>query len=142
MNILLRMVSVAAMISMILLFGLVAYWLFCDGDVLVIDDNMAIATDKEVYRAGDKLVYTFSYCKNKDIPAVINRKLVDGFIINYISVYSDTLPGCGVFSDDSLRIPDFVGPGVYYVAGVITYELNPLRKVTYHWRTKDFTIID
>ena len=124
-----------------IMMAMIAYWLFRPVTVLVVKNPQAVKVDKQVYQAGDRLIYSLDYCKHEAIPGTISRALVDGIRISYVAFYNNLPKGCGVTNNADLVIPEFVGTGTYHIEATATYRINPLKTVSTTWRSEDFQVV-
>ncbi len=120
--------------------ALIGIWTFYPYHVINIDNSEKIEVDKAIYNSGDRITYTFSYCKDFTIVAIVNRAIVDGFRLTYDSVQSDLEVGCHTVSVNDLIIPDFLPSGIYHIEDTAEYPVNPMRKILAHFRTVDFEV--
>jgi hypothetical protein len=139
-NDILYLVAIVSIFVIFTISGIFSYWWFFSGTPLVTLNPMAIKVDKAVYSPGDTITYYVEYCKTRSMPMVINRSLIDGFVINYVPVKSDPPIGCHTTLSASLVIPPYAGAGTYHIEANINAKINPLKDFTEHWRSVDFII--
>lgn len=133
----LLLISIPTLILTIFLIGLISYWLY----PRTVVTYSSVVTDKLEYRAGDRISYTLSYCKNYDIEGTVNRVLVNSIKI-YFSSYDTVLScGCGTKTYKDLVIPEFMDEGVYHLEASAVYKVNPLQTFIGRWKTNEFKII-
>lgn len=120
--------------------GLVAYWMFWPVTPMVVENDHAITVDKEIYRPGDRITYTFKYCKIVDQNAVVSRSIVNSIRINFTTFYSQVTRGCGTVKSSDLVIPDFIDNGLYHIESTAEYKINPLRTIKHTWESVKFEI--
>ena len=137
----LLILSCVTLLFTAILVGLVGYWLFYPDNVVVVTNPNTIKVDKTVYYAGDRITYTFSYCKTRPIVAEVSRALVDDFRTLYDMKQSDLPIGCHTISTNELTIPNFEPSGTYHLNISAVYPINPLRDYTVLMRTVDFKVI-
>lgn len=117
----------------------VGYWYIYPEKVLTI--TAPITTDKLVYKPGERITYTFSYCKTKEIPSVVMRSIVNGTRITFSAFQSNLAIGCHTVKISDLIIPDYVDNDTYHLEGSGEYEVNPIRHDRNSWRSNDFKVI-
>lgn len=120
-------------------FFITGVWEFVPDNVVVI--NGPVTTDKTVYKQGERISYTFSYCKTKKLPGRISRTLVNSTYIVFSPIMSDLPVGCREITTSDLTIPDYADPGTYHIEGTGEYQINPLRKYYNNWQSNEFQII-
>jgi len=118
---------------------LIAYWYFWPDNVVVIKGE--VKTDKTIYYPGNRITYTFSYCKTRKLPGEIYRSLDNSIRINYTAITSDLPVGCHTINSADLTIPDYVDAGTYHLEGTGEYQINPIRKYLNSWKSNEFQII-
>ena len=148
-------VNSAIIVFAAILFG---YWYFIDGVVNPVitfqSDPLMIATDKSVYHRGDVIYISFSYCKNRLIPASVSWRLVDGQIILFSPVEKSIAIGCygtqllssanssvKPYFTGTVEIPMNIEPGIWHLEGEVTYVVNPIKTQTSKRKTVEFEII-
>lgn len=125
---------------------LFSYWLFIDELLhppLVFNiDIQNMAVDQTVYRVGDRISIYSDFCKNRDADAISAWSLVDTIIRIYPTTAANIPAGCysGWFS--IVTVPPDTPPGDYYLQGTSVVEINPLRKVTYNYKSDVFLILE
>lgn len=137
--------------SAIILFaaGLFGYWYLLDGTVIsppIIEktDTLSLDTDKKVYSAGETVGIFNSFCKTRDVPAMIDVRFVDGMIVSMTSMVRNIPPGCYGNGKPYLvpiaRVPNGLSPGVWHIEYTVTIQVNPVKTIVLERRTKDFVI--
>lgn len=129
------------MLAMYLIYiciGVFVYWMFEPGIITVTN----IRVDKAVYSPGERIEYTFDYCKSRKGVGVIDRAIVDGYRITFNQITSDLPTGCHTVTSRDLVIPDFIIPStdVYHLEGTAIYRINPLREQYVYWSSNIFTV--
>lgn len=131
--------SIITVILTAVMLGIVGYWIYWPVTVIEIKDNKVIL-EKTDYHPGERIKYSFEYCKFRDNPVTLYRSLVDGIHLTYTDVKNSLGTGCGMLNNADLIVPEFITSGTYHIAGKLEYQLNPLRKVYYNWTSDNFTI--
>lgn len=116
------------------------YWYFYPVNVIKIENAEEIKLDKKVYKPGDRITYTLTYCKYKDVPGTIQRALVNSIRINYTAYYNNLPAGCATIRNSELQIPEFADGGVYHIETTIDYKVNPIRHIYTHWSSQKFIV--
>lgn len=134
--------SLIVLVMFILYLGLTSYLLYFDGNEVFVANNLPFPTDKSDYVAGESVIYTIDFCKNRATNVRARWSLVNGFIIGYpeqVGARSiDT--GCRVV-DATLKIPEYVPSGEYYLKGEFCYDVNIVRTKCYDVSTERFSVI-
>lgn len=131
--------------SLILLFilsfmmGICGYWLYFDPSVITFQKEI-VQTDKHQYQSGDRITYTFSYCKTKNISSIVNRALVDGIRLTYATINSNLTVGCHTVKVADLVIPNYAPTGTYHLEAIAEYKINPLRTDQIIWKSESFAV--
>ena len=122
------------------LLGIVAWWEFVPDNVVTVINSNSVPVDKTIYNAGDRITYTISYCKTRQLSGKVMRALVDGYRTLYETEYSDLPIGCHTTKVNELVIPSFTPTGTYHLDVNIDYQINPLRVYTVHFQTQSFQV--
>lgn len=133
---------------------LIVWWIFVDGvlykPVIKFENQMAIETDKKEYRPGETVYGKFTFCKARNVNAVITWALID----TYKKLYDETrrnstVVGCvkdEYYSIEKIALDTY--PATYHFKGEFCYPTNPLHE-SFHQifcptqilQTVDFNII-
>jgi hypothetical protein len=108
--------------------------------VKVMEFRGQVTVDKKVYEPGDKIIYTLSYCKYKNIPGTVYRSLVNSTRTAYTEMTNNIAVGCGTIKMYDLHIPDYTDDGLYHLEGSVKYTINPLRQEVDSWKSEEFII--
>jgi hypothetical protein len=113
-----------------------------------IDDNPPVVYDlpwemiQTEYKAGDYLTFRVKACREKSIPFTNYAQIVDGFTVALETKEVVGLPvGCGEGVSSDMKIPAFLPPGEYYLAGTNVFHVNFLRDRSVEWKTETFTVV-
>ena len=137
----------------IIVFGFVlfGYWYFLDGDVVNkpltdMTDTLNIKVDKSSYKIGDPVIVSNAFCKHRSILATTALQIVDGQIITMVAHQNNLPIGCyGVskpFLSQATIIPKGIAAGTWHLEWTVTYEVNPIKTITYKRRSVDFQIVN
>lgn len=125
-----------------------AYWEFRPYRTLVVN-NVTITTPitgdnrLPVVNRGSALFYKIDYCKYVTVQAILFRELVGNdnhYPVPVTSGNVSVAKGCREFINSNTLIDPSVPPGVYYLDIVAQYQVNPIRKVSYRYRTPLFEV--
>lgn len=113
----------------VLIYSLVvAFWLLWPYDPITVQPIRIVNSCKEVQQGG-VLIYELEYHKRTDKTGRVARHLVDTYTITYAPSLGINTVGKGI-AKTHLPIPKYATPGIYFLRWSVTYEVNPLRKVT------------
>lgn len=127
--------------SMFVLFScmLFAFWLIFP--LKVNTTQSPVIVDKQVYRPGDRITYTLSYCKYKNMPGTVYRSLVNSTRTTFTAISGSLPTGCHMIRVSDLVIPDYTDDGLYHIEGYTEYKVNPIRTIKSSWQTEEFMIV-
>jgi hypothetical protein len=120
-------------------FTIIMVWTYWPDNIVVV--KSVITVDKKVYYPGDRITYTFSYCKTRKLPGTVVRSLDNSIRITFTSIESDLQVGCHTINVSDLVIPDYVDAGKYHIEGTGEYHINPIRSYFNFWKSEEFEII-
>jgi len=98
-----------------------------------------IIISKEV-KQGELLYYQMDYCKYTDIAPTVQRQFVDGIIYAVPASSAQLKRGCGTLTN-SIKIPQSLPVGEYYIHTTVIYKMNPIRTIANEYVTEKFTVI-
>ena len=100
-----------------------------------------ILDEDQIVHPGEKVTYQLEYMKYMDIPATVNRSLVNNIVLNMPSFMSSVPLGHGVVKNN-IDIPSFADPGIYKLVFVFDYEVSsfPKRIVRYRAESNTFEV--
>jgi hypothetical protein len=107
---------------------IVTFWLFWPYNPFVVN-NIKICNSDRVVQPGQYLVYEMDVDKKLPLAAVINKQLINDFIITYSPIYGNIPVGKRKMKV-KLKIPSSAEPGEYVFKWEGVYKVNPLREVT------------
>ena len=117
---------------------MVHYWIF--NPYKTVDYSGQYKTEKTIYTQGEQSYYVVDYCKYTDLAPTINKNFVDGIIFEATEKGSVLPEGCHTVKV-SMRIPETLPPGVYYLETNLSYKVNPIRSITKSNRSNTFTVV-
>lgn len=118
--------------------GLVAaYWLYYPYQVLVLKTPIHVVT--KTLKPGGLLIYEVEYCKYMNLPAQVTRQLIDTEVHFFPPVTSNLPVGCSK-SRRTQELPTLLASDYYHLHITNTYQVNPLRTMTYSWDTEVFEV--
>ena len=129
------------LIIMLTFVGVITYWHLRDYEVLTsLEGNYSL--DKYEFRKGEEFNIHFKICKNLSYRELIFGRFVDGVIFSVPDNSSDFDIGCYDTYITSVKIPNTLPVGTYVYEEKIVYRVNPLKEVTYTFRTPEFSVIE
>lgn len=135
-----KLIDIYLYVSLTAILLLVGYYVYCvTWPYHVVDIKHAYA-DHDVYKVGDDLHYTISYCKYIDVGGTVFSELADGVIYNLKGTVSNAPVGCGEKIMSVGRVPD-VPAGKYRIVTTAVYQVNPFRQIIVKYQTDEFEII-
>jgi hypothetical protein len=121
----------------------IGWMMFIDGTIwrpVIVYESTLLETDKSIYSPGDLVYARIEFYKSRNLVGEQKWNLVDGRIFPYASrkvsipsgvtdkwVLIEKLPNCET--------------GEYHFEGLSTYQVNPLRSISYKLKTKPFRIM-
>lgn len=117
---------------------LIGYWLLWP--VTIITFEQPVTVNKKIYKPGDQIIYTISYCKTNSQLGTIYRSLVNSTITVYTPVTNNLPKGCRKTSRADLSIPENANEGIYHIENTIIYRINPLRDFVASWKSEEFEV--
>lgn len=138
----LNIISIFLSVSIILMAVVSYYWLFFEPVIVTVDNPTNIVVDKTEYKRGERITYSFDYCKTKPLTGIVNRAIVDGLRITYAEIKSDLAVGCNTVNINDLVVPDFIKNGEYYITITAEYQTNPFRRDIILLRTVNFKVTE
>jgi hypothetical protein len=130
-------VGVLLLLSFVLIVQLLYWWIY-PYDLMELKQPFKILTP--TVQRGGMFVYEMDYCKKTDLVPVVNRQFVDGLVYILPVSSSSIKRGCNVIKN-SVIIPASLPEGVYYLSSTVIYKVNPIRTITYEYRTDKFTVV-
>lgn len=137
-------IIMACNLGALLYAGYLTYWPF---QVITIEPQPYVLQNT-VIAPGSYIYYTFHYCKNYDVKAEVIHQLQG---MAQIRLSND--PPTPELHDQALRlkdgcatttkgvyIPKRTPPGEYELYEYVDYQVNPLRTVSYVFKTEPFTV--
>ena len=120
------------------------YWYFIDGvwnPILTFKSSTIEVQPNTTVKAGDVLQFHWQYCKNRDISAVVSTKFIDTIQYNLKDYTSKRDVGCNdPDSVTGIYIPEVLPSGTYTLEQIFTYQINPIKTITYKIKSNEFII--
>jgi hypothetical protein len=129
------------LISILLLSGVLVYWLSAPYEVLTVQEGN-YTLDKTEYKRGEVLAIRLRVCKQIAKCDKVYGRFIDGVIFTIPDKKSDFAIGCYDTYLTSVTIPETLPEGNYVYEERIVYEVNPLRDVEYVFTTPEFRVVE
>lgn len=123
--------------AMLIWFMVEAFYPFKVGQV-----NTQPQTTRLGYRHGDTIFYTLDYCFYGDTTLSLSKAFVDGIVYYLPKEYITPKRGCYVDTFSSVKIPENLPTGEYYLLIQSQTDINLFQTRTYEWKTNVFKIIE
>jgi hypothetical protein len=117
-----------------------AFWQFYPYHVIDKSPSPLKIVGLSSVRAGQDIVYEYSYTKYTDVIPTIHRQFVDGLIFESEDTTTHLEPGNG-HVHVAIRIPETLPPGKYRLRIFISYRVNPIRTIDTVDETQEFTVL-
>lgn len=140
-------VVVGLALVMASLCGVAIYWMTAPYQVMTpgIGPARTVLNGDKTVTAGGLLLYApeTPICKRLDARGTMSRAFVDGII--YETPLTQETLAVGECRDrdqpSSIMVPNTLPRGhVYHVEGSVEFQVNPLRRIVYPFRTEDFIV--
>lgn len=138
-------IVVSSVVLLTLVF-LVGYLMLLDGTVInpvITYETMVFPVDKSIYAPGDMVVARNRFYKSRDLMGTMRWNLVNHKIQEYAT--KDISLPMGVhdiwFPIEKLPNTSCGNGGEYHFEGLVEYQVNPLRTITYKISTEPFRIM-
>ena len=129
--------SVVGMVGMLALMGILVYWSW---PVTVLTITKTTQVVGGPYHAGDQMLYTFDYCKHKDMSAEVHYYWTDSVVYAQPTVTLHRLEvGCHTLTE-GIEVPR-IPSGRYRLNTVRIYQISPLRQVEVQDTSNEFEIV-
>lgn len=117
------------------------YWLVNPYDIIEpLEGNYEL--DKYVFEHGERLDIHLRICKKENIRETILGRFVDGVIFSIPSNESNFEAKCYDSYISSVSIPSTLPEGNYVYEEQVIYQVNPIRTISYTFRTPLFQVVD
>ena len=140
-----KLLYFGSLLIIFLAFALMSYVFFLTflhGSEPTTFNNLPFPTNKELYYPGDRIFVEASFCKNLDVTATVTSNLVDGFLSTAPPQKISGSLGCQNVTVFTMKVPEHIGSGDYYLDGVIVYDVNKLRSIPIRVSSQWFIIAD
>lgn len=108
--------------------------------VITIVNGISVIPDTVV--AGDTTYLVYRYCKTGSTRTGRIARYLSGEVVYFLPVIeSNKRPGCENYKLP-LTIPSNIKTDTYTYNAEITYDVNPIKKVTYYFKSKPFKVIN
>lgn len=138
-------VTAGIMVLNALAIGYVLYLMFYPFHVIDVIPQPYVINETDVH-PGQYISYTFHYCKNYDVTANIIHQLsgateiaVEAPLPTLNDATIRLLDNCGT-TTKAVYIPRHTPPGEYELYEYVDYQVNPLQKVSYIFKTEPFNV--
>src|SRR5688572_6828894 len=120
----------SSLVTFVGVLSLISYWLFIQPSDIIYDMQYSKGPS-EIVQAGSTLVIKRWYCVRDNAPTGrVQRFIQDGIIYLLPEITTHGTPGCHERTF-LVELPNQLYPGDYLYKTKITYQLNPLRQVTF-----------
>jgi hypothetical protein len=114
------------------------HWAFGSAVVLT-DSDWKLKILNPVVAPGDDIVVEFTFCKSRNINAVLVRQFVDSVEWALPDQQTSFVVGCGTRTFFQ-TVPKVLPPGKYKFRMLFTYQVNPIRVVAYPFESATFEV--
>jgi hypothetical protein len=130
--------SMVGIVGMLTVMGILLWWGWPVNVLTITKETQVIGGP---YRVGDQLLYTFDYCKYRDLSAEVHYYWMDTVVYSQPTVTLHRLhPGCHTLTE-GIEVPR-IPPGKYRLNTVRVYEVSPLRNVEVQDTSNEFEIVE
>lgn len=129
------------LLLMLATFSVIAYWEFKSYEVLTFNDGN-YTLEKDTYHRGEEFKIRLKVCKHYDLEEHVLGRFIDGVIFSVPDITSNFDTGCYDTFLTSVRIPSTLPEGKYIYEETVVYKVNPLKEVTYTFKTPEFEVIE
>ena len=137
---LLNLISYLTIFSAIGLITLVVVWMtFPYKTITFVSPTFKILTP--TVKQGQLVKFVNNSCKHINLPATTTRIFQNDLIYYLPETKTDAPVGC---HNDiiSVKIPDELPPGHYFIKNMYQYQVNPIRTISITHDTEDFLVIE
>jgi len=136
----LPLVSYITLATTFALMLLVGFWCFYPYQPIVFT-KPAFPLVSGVVRAGGTLQYISEYTKNTNTPAHVSRNFINDLVFVTSPTTSNRPVGDNTFLI-SIKVPQELPAGKYYLRNTYTYQVNPIREVTVVQDTEESVVVE
>ena len=135
-----NVVAWAALSISAFLAGLIIYWsLQPFKPIIRLETPITIQNDP--VKIGEDLILEYRYCKDGTADGGIVARYIEGAGIYWLpEVRSNVEVGCKNLVVP-IELPKNLVPGTYTYNSEITYEVNPIKKSTYYFKSEPFKLV-
>ena len=131
--------SWATLITAFVVLWICIYWLVYPYKTVTFH-NLPFPVDQKIYKPGECLRIYTEYTRYTDIQSIAVIRFTDGITFTMLPMVFQKSPGTYKGYSLTVRIPDVLPPGRYFLDVNFTYEMNPLRDIVVNARTQEFTV--
>lgn len=129
--------AVVIILGFTLLLCLIGWWELMPARVLAPGGKLSVYV-KSV-EAGEDLVYSLTLCKQIELPSTLHRQLVDTVQWTLPDQQTNFPVGCHEHWLTQ-HIPRVFTSGKYQLVITITYDVNPIRTISYTFKSEPFMV--
>jgi hypothetical protein len=140
----LKVLTVITCIVIAIFVGFLCYWAFYPYHPMKagpVPFEIVYPEDKIVEQGGH-ITYQFTYNRTTDVIPEIQRQFIDGLVFNVAGnpLPSVISPGTGT-AQVQIDVPETLPPGKYQLKIISKYQMNPIRVITYIFKTEEFEVV-
>jgi hypothetical protein len=141
MNSIWHVMTIIIMSSAFFLLGLFTWWSIQPlKPIITVDDTIQVIPD--TIKAGETTYLVYDFCKAGEAHTGRVVRYISGQVVYFLPVLeSNVKPGCQSYRLP-LLIPSNIKSDTYTYNAEITYEVNPIKTVTYYFTSKPFKVIN
>lgn len=94
-----------------------------------------------VVRRGDYVKWQADFTKYTNITAKVSRQLMNTYVYYYADE-TGSFPRGHQTAIVSVKIPDYISAGEYFIRNIYSYKINSLRTITYIQETEKFKVVE
>jgi hypothetical protein len=133
--------SGTALVLVLGLAGTLAFWRLYPYVIVTYDQaTFGIVESPKSAKQGGVLSYHYSFDKRMDVRGDVSKQFVDGIIFQAEKSLVTQRPLGRGHVHCEIPIPETLPPGVYKLRITATYQVNPIRTVTYVHDTEFFEV--
>lgn len=137
-----KTVNVVSWITLAITAGLASLIIFWSLEPFspVIRLETPITIKNNPVKIGEDLIIEYRYCKDLDTDSGVVNRYIEGSGIYWLTeLRSNVDVGCKDLIVP-IELPKNLAPGEYTYNAEITYEVNPIKKTTYYFKSEPFNL--
>jgi len=134
---LIKSTNITLAVMALIAWAVVTYWAFWP--YIPLELYSVKVVNEEPIIPGEMLIYELDFEKKMKLPTVINRQLVNGFVITYSPLYANLAVGKKIVKS-KIKIPNSAEPGKYRLKWQAHYKVNPIREIVMGDFSNEFII--